>query len=32
MIEFLMNTDPFNPTYPGWFIDDVEVLPYGNPR
>jgi hypothetical protein len=32
MIEFLMNTDPFNPTYPGWFIDDVEVLPYGNPK
>jgi hypothetical protein len=32
MIEFMMNTDPFNPTYPGWFIDDVKVLPYGYPR
>jgi hypothetical protein len=32
MIEFIINTDPFNPALPGWFIDDVEVLPYGYPR
>jgi hypothetical protein len=30
-IEFMMNTDPYNPAHPGWFLDNVEVLPYGNP-
>jgi hypothetical protein len=32
MIEFMMYTDPYSPTAPGWFLDDVAVLPYGYPR
>jgi hypothetical protein len=30
-VEFLIETDPYNNPLPGWFLDNVEVLPYGNP-